>query len=326
MSRITIKDIAEMLKISTSTVSRALSDHPDISEKVKIRVREVVSIMNYQPSEWGKNFRSKKSRLIGLVVPKMNMFFIPSIINGLSSVLTEKNYHLLILISDEDMEIEKKNIDFCCNYGVDGIVISLTSETQDLSHLEKAANLDIPVVIFDKSIPQDSFDEILIDDAASTSAIADFLIKNNVKSTLCIFGNKKLEITKRREKGLMEKLSDSNIKATKLYAENEDQARNFVESVILTEKFDSIFAMSDEVLAGLFSAFNSLNVSPKDYLITAISSGKLTSFLAKNISIVKHDGFEMGKTTAYKILEKIETKSTAVETKYMDTCFQEAVI
>jgi LacI family transcriptional regulator len=206
MSRITIKDIAEMLKISTSTVSRALSDHPDISEKVKIRVREVVDVMNYQPSEWGKNFRNKKTRLIGLVIPKMNMFFIPSVINGLSSVLTEKNYHLLILISDENLETEKKNVEFCCNYGVDGIVVSLTSETRELSHLEKAARLDIPVVIFDKSIPQTIFDEVLIDDVETTAIIADQLIKSKVKNILCVFGNENLEITRRRENSLMQKL------------------------------------------------------------------------------------------------------------------------
>ena len=326
MSRITIKDIAEMLKISTSTVSRALSNHPDISDKVKLRVKEVVTLMNYQPSDWGKNFRNKKSKLIGLVIPKMNMFFIPSIINGLSVVLTEKNYHLLILISDEDVETERKNIEFCCNYGVDGIVISLTSQTQDLSHLEKAEKLDIPVVIFDKSIPQKVFDEILIDDEATTAIIADFLLENNVRNILCIFGSKNLEITKKRESGLCRTLLKNDIKTTKIYAESEYQACELVSEVILEGNFDSIFAMSDEVLAGLFSAFTKFNISPKDYFITAISTGILPAFLAKNINIVKHDGIEMGKATAIKILEKIDNKTNIVETKYIGVTFREAII
>jgi LacI family transcriptional regulator len=255
----------------------------------------------------------------------MNMFFIPSVINGLSSVLTEKNYHLLILISDENLETEKKNVEFCCNYGVDGIVVSLTSETRELSHLEKAARLDIPVVIFDKSIPQTIFDEVLIDDVETTAIIADQLIKSKVKNILCVFGNENLEITRRRENSLMQKLLENNIKTTKIYAGNETLARDLISQTIVLENYDDVFAMCDDVLAGLFSAFTRLNISPKDYIITAISNGILTNFLSKNISIVKHDGFEMGKVTGYKILEKIESKTPQIETKYIAISFLEAV-
>ena len=324
MSRITIKDIAEMLKVSTSTVSRALSDHPNISEMVKNRVKEAVEIMNYQPSDWGKNFRNKKSKLIGLIIPKMNMFFIPSIINGLSQVLKEKNYHFLILISDEKLISEKENIEFCCNYGVDGIVISLSAETQNLSHLEKATKLDIPVVIFDKSIPQNIFDEILIDDESTTEIIANFLIKNNVKKLLCVFGNENLDITKKREQGLFSRLPKDQINYKKIYAETDKKADELVSEIIQSEDFDAIFAMSDEVLAGLFSAFTKMNISAEDYLIVAISSGELPHLLAKNISIVLHDGFEVGKATAYKILDKIENKYSDCVTKYMEVSFIEA--
>ena len=326
MSRITIKDMAEMLKISTSTVSRALSDHPDISEVVKSRVREVAALMNYHPSEWGKNFRNKKSKLIGLIIPKMNMFFIPSIINGLTSILTEKDYHLLILISDEEIELEKKHIEFCCNYGVDGIVISLTAQTTDLAHLENCSNLDIPIVIFDKSITQNLYDEILIDNEATTKKIATYLIKNKVKNILCVFGNHNLDITKKRENGLAQYLENHAIKITKIFADSESEASRLFSERIGTENFDAIFAMSDEVLAGIFLAFTNLPVSPQDYLITAISSGELPYFLSKNISIVKHDGFEVGRLTAAKILEKIDNKTLSPETKYIDVSFHEATI
>ena len=113
---------------------------------------------------------------------------------------------------------------------------------------------------------------------------------------------------------------------TTLYAISERNANQLVCDVLPNENFDAIFAMSDEVLAGLFSAFTNLNISPKDYLIAAISSGVLPNFLDKNISIVKHDGFEVGKTTAYKILEKIDKKNITVETKYLDVSFHEAFV
>lgn len=326
MSRITLKDLAEMLKISTSTVSRALSDHPDISAQVKFRVNEVAKLMNYYPNDWAKNFRNKRSKLIGLIIPKMTMFFIPSIINGLSEILTKNDYHLLILISDENVETEKKNIEFCCNYGVDGIVISLSNQTQNLSHLENTMKLDIPLVIFDKSISQDIFDEVLIDNESTTKIIADFILQNKVQNLLCIFGSENLDITKQREEGLLTILHQNNIATTKIYAESERRANELTTEILLTNNFDGIFAMSDEVLAGLFSAFTKLNVSPKNYLITAISSGELPTYLSKNISIVKHDGFEVGKTTAHTILDKIKNKESRAETKLINVTFHQSLV
>jgi LacI family transcriptional regulator len=151
-------------------------------------------------------------------------------------------------------------------------------------------------------------------------------LKNNVKNLLCVFGDKNLDITKKRENGLLKTLLNNDLKVKKIYAENENQSSDLVMEVILSEEFDAIFAMSDEVLAGLFSAFAKLNISPKDYLITAISNGILPNFLAKNISIVKHDGFEMGKTTAHKILDKIENTTKPRETKYIDISFRDSAV
>ncbi|WP_294246695.1 LacI family DNA-binding transcriptional regulator, partial [uncultured Chryseobacterium sp.] len=83
MKRITIKDLAEMLNISASTVSRALKDHPDISDAVKRRVREAAETFNYIPNDFAVNFRKKSSKVIGLIIPEISMFFVPSIIKGI---------------------------------------------------------------------------------------------------------------------------------------------------------------------------------------------------------------------------------------------------
>lgn len=106
MSRINVENIAEMIKKSTPPVFCFLRNQPYINDKVRVRKR-VATLMNYHPIDWGKNFRNKKSNLIGLVVPNMNMFFIASVINGLSSMLTDRNYHFMILISDENIGKKK---------------------------------------------------------------------------------------------------------------------------------------------------------------------------------------------------------------------------
>jgi transcriptional regulator with XRE-family HTH domain len=93
MKRITIKDIAKMLNISTSTVSRALKNHPDISASVKQRVKEAADTFNYVPNDFAINFRKKSSKVIGLIIPEISMFFIPSIIKGISFVLHSEGYN-----------------------------------------------------------------------------------------------------------------------------------------------------------------------------------------------------------------------------------------
>ena len=110
MKRTTIKDLAEMLNISTSTVSRALKDHPDISSSVKIRVREAAETFNYIPNDFAVSFRKKSSKVIGLIVPEITMFFLPSIIKGISSVLNKEGYRFFILSSDDSYKIEKEHI------------------------------------------------------------------------------------------------------------------------------------------------------------------------------------------------------------------------
>ncbi|MGE4513317.1 MAG: LacI family DNA-binding transcriptional regulator, partial [Chryseobacterium sp.] len=137
MKRVTIKDLAEMLNISVSTVSRALKDHPDISAAVKLKVKEAAETFNYIPNDFAINFRKKSSRVIGLIIPEMSMFFIPSIIKGISSILHRAGYHYFVLSSEESHSMEEENITTCINSRVDGVLISLTRHTKDISHLEK---------------------------------------------------------------------------------------------------------------------------------------------------------------------------------------------
>ena len=123
MKRITIKDLADLLQISTSTVSRALSNHPDISDAVKKRVKEAAETFNYIPNDFAINFRKKSSKVIGLIIPKMSMFFIPSIIEGISTKFNKEGYKFFILSSEESLEIEKENLQTCANSRVDGVII-----------------------------------------------------------------------------------------------------------------------------------------------------------------------------------------------------------
>ena len=307
MKRITIKDLADLLQISTSTVSRALSNHPDISDAVKKRVKEAAETFNYIPNDFAINFRKKSTKVIGLIIPKMSMFFIPSILEGISAILNKEGYHFFILSSEESLEIEKENLQTCANSRVDGVLISLTSKTQDFAHFKKLDDLGIPVVLFDKSLSEQKYDQVVFNNEKDAEECAKKLVHYQCKNILAIFGDKDLEITEKRRKSFENYLNNySEINYKSIFCDSAEMVKEKLEIILEYEKFDGIFAMSDETLAGLNYALKIRGLSAKPYKIIAISEGIFPKYLNPHYEFIKNDGIKMGMMAASILLEKIK--------------------
>ena len=307
MKRITIKDLADLLQISTSTVSRALSNHPDISDAVKKRVKEAAETFNYIPNDFAINFRKKSSKVIGLIIPKMSMFFIPSIIEGISAKFNKEGYQFFILSSEESLEIEKENLQTCANSRVDGVLISLTSKTQDFAHFKKLDDLGIPVVLFDKSLSEQKYDQVVFNNEKDAEECAKKLVHYQCKNILAIFGDKDLEITEKRKKSFENYLNNySEINYKSIFCDSAEMVKEKLEIILEYEKFDGIFAMSDETLAGLNYALKIRGLSAKPYRIIAISEGIFPKYLNPHYEFIKNDGVKMGMMAASILLEKIK--------------------
>ena len=307
MKRITIKDLADLLQISTSTVSRALSNHPDISDAVKKRVKEAAETFNYIPNDFAINFRKKSTKVIGLIIPKMSMFFIPSIIEGISAKFNKEGYQFFILSSEESLEIEKENLQTCANSRVDGVLISLTSKTQDFAHFKKLDDLGIPVVLFDKSLSEQKYDQVVFNNEKDAEECAKKLVHYQCKNILAIFGDKDLEITEKRRKSFENYLNNySEINYKSIFCDSAEMVKEKLEIILEYEKFDGIFAMSDETLAGLNYALKIRGLSAKPYKIIAISEGIFPKYLNPHYEFIKNDGIKMGMMAASILLEKIK--------------------
>ncbi len=319
MKRITIKDLADLLQISTSTVSRALSNHPDISEAVKRRVKEAAETFNYVPNDFAINFRKKSSKVIGLIIPKMSMFFIPSILEGISAILNKEGYHFFILSSEESIEIEKENLQTCANSRVDGVLISLTSQTHDFSHFKKLDDLEIPIVLFDKSLSEQKYDQIVFNNEKDAEECAKQLIDSHCKNILAIFGNKDLEITERRRSSFEKYLSNfSDVNYKSIFCNSAEIVKEKLEIILEYEKFDGIFAMSDETLAGLNYALKVKGLSAKSYKVMSISEGIFPKYLNPHFQFQKNDGIKMGMMAANVLLDKIKNnEQKSINTYYI---------
>ncbi|KUJ55607.1 LacI family DNA-binding transcriptional regulator [Chryseobacterium aquaticum] len=309
MRRTTIKDLAEMLNISASTVSRALKDHPDISSSVKLRVKEAAETFNYIPNDFAINFRKNSSKVIGLIVPEITMFFVPSIINGISAVLNKEGYHFFILSSNDSYETEKQNIQTCINSRVDGILISLTKETKDCEHLKKLEEMEIPTIIFDKTVSQNIFESVVFDNEKKSESSAKKLIDHGCKNILAIFGDENLEITQSRLSAFentIKKTTDIHLNI--IFCKSADIVKEKLDVLLTDNSFDGYFAMSDETLIGLHSSLIKRNLNDSNKKVVAISEGTLPKYLDETYEYQINDGHEMGTFAAKQLMNSIKSK------------------
>jgi LacI family transcriptional regulator len=141
LKRATIKDISKIAGVNPSTVSRALNNHPDISNELKKAIKQIAENLNYIPNKIASNFRNKSNKTLALIIPEINMFFFPSVINGISKVAKSNGYQLIVLQSNENEETEIENIKTCIDNRVSGIMISLSRNTESMMHINKSSKI-----------------------------------------------------------------------------------------------------------------------------------------------------------------------------------------
>ena len=312
MKRTTIKDIATIADVSISTVSRALKDHPDIGLSLREKIKQLAIDMKYHPNMTAVQLRKQKSNIIGLIIPEANMYFFPSVMKGISEVIQKSGFNLLVFQSNDDIQQEMDNVRFCYENGVDGLMMILTNQTDKLDHLQELKQAGIPVVLLDKVLYNNDFDEIIIDDSKATQVCIEHLIKTGCRRILGLFGNRTLMITRKRWEGFNEFIdskSDLNIVGECHFVGNTFKAWECVEEVYATFKPDGIFAMSDEIIAGVIPALRKLKVAiPDECSVIGISDGYLPKILDPEVSYLHHDGFNLGKMAAHHIIQKLKEK------------------
>jgi len=324
MKRITIRDIAKMLSISPSTVSRALSDHPDISKATKDRVNEVANAFNYTVNLHANFFRNRKSNLIALIIPEINMFYTPSLIKRLKKELAKTGYSLFILLSEDSYKTEKEMVKQCLKWSVEGVLISLSGKTKNLTHLKQLYDSGIKTVLIDKVISNKKYHWLVSDSFGSGYSAVSHLIANGHQHILGIFGNPRLSITQHRITGFKQALSDHGLStntAEIIAVEEKDELKTaLIKELTGNSQITAIFTMSDEILAYSHHVLGSLGLEiGEDISLITISDGKYPYMLYPNITFVKDSGSKMACKGLQILLDLIEgrvpKKKTVLKTK-----------
>jgi LacI family transcriptional regulator len=326
-----LKQLAKELNISISTVSKALRDSHEISAATKNLVLAKAKEFNYQVNPFASSLRKQKSKTIAVVIPEIANNFFALAINGIESIAQEKGYHVLIYLTHEDKEKEIAITKLLQNGRVDGIMMSLSSHTAELTHLEELKEKEIPIVFFDRVADQIDAPKITTDDYNSGVKATEHLIENGCKRIAFLSISQNLSISNKRMNGYSDALKKSGLKVDNslIVSCNGDEKKNKdVIRKLLSRKNrpDGIFASVEKLAITTYEICEALNLNiPKDVKIISFSNLQTAALLNPSLTTITQPAFEIGREAAsilFKLvekrgfnflLEKTELKSILVE-------------
>ncbi len=309
--KITLKDLAQALNVSVVTVSKALRDHPDISAKMKTQVKKTAKEMGYIPNIVARNLSSRRTRTIGLIVPKIAHSFFSSLIESVYQYAAEQNYEIVLTTSQENPEFENKHLLTMISMRVDGILISVTDKTDTLPLLSVVRENQIPLVQIDRTLNA-PFSKVVFEDAAGTYRAVKHAIDLGYRKLAFVGGNHKLHIARDRLNGFKKALKESNLPVQKRFlvqggfteADGYRAVMDFKKSKQLPE---FIFAATYPVALGVIKAAKELNLKiPEDIDLISFGGSEFNTFITPAISFVEQDTKEMARLAVGQVLREIE--------------------
>lgn len=311
MTKVDIISIAKALNLSKSTVSRAFQDNSDINPQTKERILNYARTLNYRPNHYASQMRGQRSNTIAVVVPELANNFFTQIIQGVEVVAKAHGYHVLIFVTDDDLNKEKEFVTSISNGKVDGVLMSVTGEGQDHSYLDGIDFKKMPMVFFDRVYDDVPLSRIVTDDYQSSFLATEHLIQMGCVKIAYLVVNKEESIGKTRYLGYRDALLKYDIvlddelvvNCTNSYEDNDIIISDLIKDI----QPDGIFASVERLAFSTYYVCNRLGVSiPQDLKVVAFSSLQIASLLSPPLTTIVQPAEEMGREAASLLLTYLD--------------------
>lgn len=313
-SVITLKKIAADLGISISTVSRALSNHPDISDSTKERVNAIAKKFNYVPNLFAKGFRTHKTNIIGVIVPNIDHYFTSTMLKGIMREAEIQGYKVIISESNNNEQKQTEMLYTINQFGVDGILLSLANKTKNIDSI-----LDIlehtPLILFDKVSTKVPCTQIVIDDEDAAFKAVEHLILTGKKRIAIIKDLESSFISEKRYLGYLRALKkyklevDENIILSANEISLEHGKLNATILLSLLNKPDAIFAITDDAAIGVIKVLKRNNVKiPEDIAVVGFSNSINSTIIEPNLTTVDQPGNKIGAVAVQYLLSELKNE------------------
>jgi LacI family transcriptional regulator len=327
---ITIKDIAEALNLSISAVSKALKSSYEISEKTQAKVKKYAEEHNYRPNPIAQNLRKGKSKSIAVIVPNIDNNFFSQVINGIESVAFGKEYNVIVTQTHESYQREIINTNHHFSRSVDGLLVSISSETRKTDHFEEVQKLGLPIVFFDRVPEKPETHKIISNNLQGAYDATIHLISNGYRRIAQITSSDFLSISRERLAGYEKALQENGIPVTRSlikYCAHGGMLRTEIinsikELLSLKEKPDAILAASDRLSTNTLAILSEMQIKiPEQIALAGFTNSINAQIFMPPLTAVIQPAFDMGKKATELLIQLIESKKpvTAFEKVILDT-------
>lgn len=312
-----LKDIASRANVSTSTVSRYLNNG-QVSASAKERIKKVIEETNYQPSKFATSLRTKKTMQIGVIIPKLDSASISRMVSGISNVLIEKDYNLILTNVENKEEDEIKYLNILNNKLVDGIILVGTIFTE--KHKEVISTLEIPIVVLAQKV--EDIPCVYYDNYESSLDITNVIIKNKKNPAIIHTRLDDIATGRNRYDGFVEALSNNNItnfnsiESKFTFEDGYEKCKKLFE---IDDTIDSLFCATDNIAMGAITYLKEIDKKiPDDVSIGSIGGSFITKLVQPNITSIDFEYYTSGQNAANILLNKLDGNKTIdnVKTKY----------
>lgn len=311
-SKATLKQIAKELGVSISTVSKALSDSPEISQATKDRIKEFAALKNYKPNLMAKNLKYQKTNTIGVILPNILNSFFAKVFSGIEDVARKRGYNIVTAISNESLEREKQLMEMLNNGAVDGFIVSISEETQltkNFQHYDSIIKSGTPIVMFDRITDLVPSDKVIVDDLDSAFDATQHLINIGCKNVSLISTIDNLSVGKLRFEGYKKALELNNMSFNTdlILIENEEVAFDKkLKELLNDKKVDGVFAVDEQsATKAMKLALQKGYKIPEELNIIGFADGVWSKRLTPSLSTVSQHAPEIGQKAANLLIDRL---------------------
>ncbi len=322
-SNATLKDIASQLGLSISTVSRALKDNPRISGFTKGKVRRKAKELGYLSIDMLGGLQKENNKLIGVIVPKISYHLYAMAISGIESVVEKHGMHIIVCQSNESYEREKELVEELINIGVNGVIVSIASETKNFFHFEKLKKLNIPLVFFNRECNEVITHKVTIDNRKAAQEAVRHMIAIGCKKIAYLGGPQMLQINKDRARGYRDALQEANLPIEEhlmVFSKfDKERTLSAARELLYSPDYpDGILAFSDQIAISVMLAAKERGIIiPKQLSIIGFNNEPVDELLEPSLTSIDQPGIKMGEEAANLLLQSSAEQHPTYEKKIL---------
>jgi len=313
-SQVTIKDIAKILNISISTVSRALRDTYDVNSDTKEKILSLASELHYVPNYNAMGLAKGTNHTIGIILPFITNYYFSTVITGIQELAYDNNYNIVLFVTNDSSEKELEIIQNLAVSRVDGLLVCVASDSNSFTHFQDIINRGTPIVFFDKVANDIKTSKVMQDDFNGAFEAVEHLIKSGYRKIAHIAGSKRLTLTQRRLQGYLAALKKYGLTSRDEWIihsgfSQQDGENDMYALLECGHRPDAIFAVNDRKALGAIIALKNKNIPiGKKMGVIGFTNDPLSSIISPSLTTVAEPAFEIGKRSCELLLKHLTKK------------------